>query len=720
MNRLLALLKSPTLPQSFLFFYAVLGAFFLTLTLNLFAAWTGDAPTWHILLPGFLGGCALMWVVGKFAKAFIGPRVCAWIAFGVALIACLTTGDSVALVEQWYTVCQAQSLTYDAWRAFITSQACAWWLPALLTFPLLWARNEAPRGRLTSFCGFCVGVLLARILVGTVATNLLLDLTLGGMLLFALLWMCATAHYLWGRILAGCLLVLFSFAYYVGTMRAPQDLLRDVHPFAAIAMPDSLFRGSLNDTPESLAKYTFLNGRIVRVAGVDEASLVASQTLPLLLKPAPNARIVARPQSGAPVYDFYETGELKGKCDALWIELPPAWLAAEQDYFRSGALATIQEHLLDDGILIYDMDARPLDEEMLRRRAAILRTKFPHVQLWMTGANRWQLAASGKPITTSIPAIDALCERETVMKPLFAHNIDTPQTLLACCIVPDTTVLPEVEAKLRFREATLARRKLFTRDNGQGLAQAFLPHLASPATWVQSPHDNDLLQILGEAAKLRLTGLAKANNETLQYYKAAGTAIENDPEFLDKAQRDYETAQNLEKLGKYNEALALYAHTMTYAQPSLAQALHAANLAQKCRKYDLAEQFYRVAADIDEGNPLYLKLHINFLRETGNYKAAEAECSQLLRILAEENPQEMTLTRFWLGVCIAQQPDREKEGLRMLRHLLAQLSTPEEKALYVPAYGQLLIDLGHFVEGRKLRRTFEETGTLPPPSAIEQ
>ncbi len=718
------LLTSESFTQTCLFVYALTGAFFLTFALKLFTLWTGDAPTWLLLYPGLLGGCLLVGLLKRFAASFVGARFCAWLAFTVALLACFAFGNTWELVEKWYTVCQQQTLSYEAWSSFIYRQLGLWCLPGLLAFPLLWQRNEQPRGRLIFFCGICVGVVLARIFVGAVPTTLLLDLCLGGMLLLALLWILSLSRTLTGYLLALCLLLLFAFAYYMGTLRTSQDLIRDVHPFAPIAMPDSLFRGTNSTTASN--GVTFIDGRIVRVAGMDEASLVASQAIALLLKPNPDARIVARPIIGSPAFSTFETDELKGKCDALWIELPPAWLATEQGYFSTGAMATAMEHLFENGILIYDMDARPLDEEMLRRRAAILRTKFPHVQLWMTGLNRWQLVASRQPILTSLAAIDTLCDRETVMAPLFVANIDTPMTLLACCLVADTATLEHnrdaVDVDLRFRERTYARKNLFTRGGGRALAEAILPYYTNGMPWIQTQDDaeTELLLFLADAAKVKLAGLAKANQETLQHYIDAGEVIENDPEFLDKATRDYKTAQDLEKLGKYAEALELYATAMTYAQPDLAQALHAADLAQKCRKFDLAEQFYRVAADIDDSNTNYLKCHINFLRETGQYKQAEKECLQLLRLLAGEAPEEVRLARFWLGVCIVMQPERETEGIRVLRRLVAQLQTPEEKAAYIPAYGQLLIDMGHFVEGRNIRRHFEETGTLLPASDLEK
>ncbi len=729
MTRLFSSLKqtlnASTLAQTFLFLYAILGAFLLTFTLKLFALWTGDAPTWKLLFSGFAGGCLLMVVLTRYAARFIGGRVCSWIAFAVAILTCLTFGNTLKLVETWYTVCQQQALTYDAWQSFISMQAHLWFLPILLTFPTLWQRNEAPRGRLTFFCGACIGVILARLFVGAVSTLLLLEVCLSGLLLLSLLWMLTTSRTLIGRILSGLLLIVFALAYYMGTIHTSQDLIHDVHPFASIAKPDSLFRGSHLDATDT-TKYTFLDGRIVRVKGMDEASLITSQTIPLLLKPTPNARIVARPQVGTPAYDFFEAGELKGKCDALWIELPPAWLATEQDYFSTSAMTTIADHLMDDGILIYDMDARPLDEEMLRRRAAMLRTKFPHMQLWMTALNRWQLVASRQPITTDFTTLDSLIDREEVMRVLRQVNIEAPITLLACCLMDDCARLEEnrdaVEVDLRLNESTLARQNLFDRRAGLRLIDAVLPLRSKTMPWVKLPPMLDplILEALCDAKALILTGLQTANKETFQYYQEASKLLSSDPILLSEAAHYYAMARDLEAVGQPMQALDLYAITMTYAQPSLTQVLHAAELARKNSQAERALGFFRVAGDIAPDDPIYLKAYINFLCEFGQFKEAEQHCLKLLRLLGEGLPSEQLAARFWLGVCIAQQPERKEEGIRVLRRLVAQLQTPEEKALYIPAYAQFLIDMGLWVEGRNIRRHFDETGTLLPPSPQEQ
>ncbi len=724
MKRFLAFLQSPTFAQSCLFFYALLGAFFLTFAIKLFALWTGNAPTWYVLLPGFAVGCLLMVVAGRFMTRFVGARFCAWLAFVITLVACFSFGNTYQLVDQWLTFCQAKTLLYEDWAAFVNQRACLWFLPVLLLFPTLWKRNDQPRGRLIFFCGACVGVILARIFVGALSTTLLLDLCLGGMLLFSLTWMLATSKTHLGRIASTLLLVIFAFAYYMGTLRTPLELFREVHPFAAIAMPDSLYCGL--PTPTENTDYTFKDGRIVRVAEIGEAPLVASQAIALLLKPAPNARIVARPVVGESAFESFEDGELKGKCDALWLELPPAWLATEQDYFSTNAMNTAAEHLHEDGILIYDMDARPLDEEMLRRRAAMLRTKFPHTQLWMTGLNRWQIVASRRPIETDFMAVDGLSDREEVIRALASAHIESPISLLACCILEDTARLEAdrepIAVDLRLNESTYGRKNLFDRRAGLRLVDAVLPLRAKTMPWVKLPETVAplLLEALCDAKGYILTGLQTANNTTFDYYKQASVILSSDPILLSEAAHYYAMARDLEALGQVARALDLYAITMAYAQPSLMQVLHAAELARKNSAPQRALDFFRVAADIAPDDVIYLKAYINFLCEFGNFQAAEQECHKLLRLSAEAPSADLLATRFRLGVCIAQQPDREKEGILVLRRLVSQLSAPEEKAIYIPAYAQFLIDMGHWVEGRNLRRHFDETGALLPPTPLEQ
>ncbi len=686
--------------QSLFFLYTLLGGLFATLLLRVFAHWTGDYPTWHILTASLAVGGIIAWGT----KRWVGPRVCAWLAVLIALLMAYAFANTAAVVESWRLISWRNDLSFDLWRTFILRNALLWFVPMGLTLPILFARNNAPRGKLTVFCGTCCGIILARLFIGTLSTIQLVDLCLGGMLLLAFLLVATTARTLWTRIAAGVLLLFFGTAYYIGTLRSAQDLLNDFHPFAYIAQRDSRYIGN----PEG---FTLKDGRILRVEGFDEASLTASQALPLLFKPAANARIATRLQTGSPAFDFYETSELKGQYDALWIELPPAWLATEQDYFGSAALSAVLDHLHEDGILVYHFDARPMDATMLRIRAALLKKHFPVVQLWMTGLNQWQFLASRKPMTATLQSVDALADRDAVMRPLQSVNMATPMTLLASCILTDTDVLNEENPSgMRFMERRFGRANLFDDAAGRRLIVAVLPHYEVAAPWVNTslPFEKELVETLRTARKIALEGTLKETpQEVIRAYQTASLALAQDPFLLGLADHEFATARDWEALARYEAALQIYASTITYVQPPLPIILHAANLAFQNNYATLAVDLYRIAEDLAPNNLTYLKSYVHFLRERKQFAEAEQICMRILHIAAEESPADVAMARFYLGVCIAQQPNRSQEGLDLLKVFMKGLKTQEERDTYTPAYAQFLIDMGNFKEGLEIRRTGE-------------
>ena len=97
--------------------------------------------------------------------------------------------------------------------------------------------------------------------------------------------------------------------------------------------------------------------------------------------------------------------------------------------------------------------------------------------------------------------------------------------------------------------------------------------------------------------------------------------------------------------------------------------------------------------------------------------AAEEELVKQLQKQAEEasrSPEDIAASRFFEARCIAHQKGREAEGLRMARLIASTVSTKEEKDRYIPAYGQLLIDVGRFVDGVGVKRHYQAYAELLP------
>lgn len=692
--------------RSLLFLFSLFSALLLGLAARLYGLWTGGMPLWPVTLPALSLGFCMAYGIARLAAGRAGPKTCATLGTLVAVAAFAAFGDTEAMVKTWTFLSMRVGLTYGAWHGFVLRQAILWVTPVAFALPFLWHRNGIQHGKLTVFAGSCVGLILARLLAGRVPTVSLFDLCLAGMSLSAPLWLAAECSRRWAKSLAFALAALLLFGWYFLSNRTGLELLSGVNPFATIAARDSLYAGV------GTSGVALRDGRVVRAVGLDEASCLASQLIPAILRPTPKARIAVRPQAGAPALPSYETGALKGLYDALWVELPPAWLPEEADYFGAAALDAALGHLREDGLLIYALDARALDAHMLLERLGALRTRLPHAQLWMTGINQWQIVASRKPITTDFAAVADLLDRPEVSTALAAANLLSPVFLLPSCVSATPSAIEAalqepIPPRIPHREHRHARALLFDGLGGRRLLADFAGVYDAEMPWVTVPdatasETRQILLALREARRKAMLG----------DYREASRGNPTDPFLLGLADRELRAARDLEKLAEHRQALQGYARAFALAQPGLPAVLEAAAVARKAGQPERAAPFYRLAGELAPDALPYLIQYADFLFESNRYAEAEALARRIVK--ASRTPADIASSRFFEARCIARQKGREAEGLRMARLIAATVDGKGEKDRYVPAYGQLLIDLGRFVDGVSVKRHYQAYGELLP------
>lgn len=700
---------------SALFLLTLLAGLLLGVSAPVYANWTGGFPLWPAVLGPALAGLAAAWCAARWLPALAGPKAAGALAILAALAAFATFGDSVRLVHDWTLLSLRLGLGYEDWRDFVLGQGLRWFGPLAALVPFLWGcgRALAPRARLTVFVGLCVGVILARILGGRLPTVTLWDVCLAGLLLAAPLLLAAACARRRTRWPAAALALPLLAGWYFLSQRTPLEPLREVNPFAPIAARDSVYTG------QGAEGVTLRDGRLLRTAGVDEAALAASQLIPTLLRPDPNARIAARPAVGAPLLPNYETGRLKGLYDALWVELPPAWVPQERDYFGGAALAAALGSLNEGGLLVYDLDARALDARMVMARVGALRQRLPFVQLWMTGLNRWQLVASRKPIAADLGEITALLDRPAVAGLLLRANLGAPITLLPCCVAADAKTLEAALAepippKVPRRSAAYARRLLFDGLGGQRLVPQFAPLYDAEMAWVALPKAaegelRDVLAALRQARRLILKG----------DYHEASKANPSDPVLLGLADRERAAALAFERLADHENALRAYASAFALATPRPADVLAAAAVARATGKPGRAEPYLRLAESLAPEDPAVLAALAAFRLEDKAPAQAEHLAARALRAVGDGSPETALRLRFLLATAIARQAGREAEGLALARRVAAQAKTPADKDTYIPAYGQLLIDAGHALQGVAVKRHYQAYHELLPEAGRE-
>ncbi len=673
---------------------------------HVYGLWTGGLSLWPVAVPAIAVGLILALLAARFTPNLLGAKSCAGLGIFIALFAFAIFGNTVALVKDWTLLSLRIGLTYEAWHRFVLQQALLWCVPIAVGLPFIGLRNGLDRGRRITFIAACVGLILARCLVGRVSSFTLLSLCLAGLLLSAPLSLAMACAHRWSKSAACLLAALLLFGWYTCSLHSPYELVGGVNPFATIAARDSYYLGT------GSAGVTLREGRVIQALGLNEASQLASQLIPTLLRPNPQARIAARTQAGDPYLPTYETGKLKGLYDALWIAVPPAWLAEETDFFGANALETVRSHLKEDGILVYDLDARALDARMLLERLSIIRKRFPYAQLWMTGLNSWQIVASAKPITANFSTIADLPDLRKVGTALTMVGLHSPIFLLSSCVCSDPATLDAalqetIPPRIPRGEHRHARKLLFDGRQGWRLLADFARVYDTEMPWVAVPDET------ASETRTILLALREARRKAmLGDFRESSKANPTDPFVLGLADRELRAARDHEKLAEHQQALDAYARAFALAQPALLDVWNAAEIARKAGLHERCEAFYRLAHELDPEN-LHTQVHFaDFLLEIGRYAEAEKLAQRVIK--TSRAPEDLASARFFESRCIAHQTGRATEGLQKARTIAANATTPETKAVYIPAYGQLLIDVGHIIDGVKVKRHYQAHGELLP------
>lgn len=685
---------------SSLFLYTLAGGFLCFIANHVYGLWTNNFSLWLIVLPALLLGWLVGWALRRWAEHRVGTRTFSVLALLVALLAAFTFLDHAGLAADWTCL----GLSYDAWKTFVRLQAALWFVPLAFLLPLLWVRgNEvAPRGRMTVFVGVCAGFILGRIFVGAAPFTWVWTGCVAAMLLAAGAWLVtAFENRRVRQTLAGVVVLLLLGAFLFGrSARLPEgETLEALNPYTIIHTP-------LGAGPAE---------------GVDEAPFIASQLIPTLLKPAADARIAFRAGDLKPALPAYDTAQLKGLYDAIWVRLPPAAEVTERDYFGAAALNAVLTHLKDNGLMVYDLDARALDSRLLMERILILRKHFAHVQLWMTGLNEWQLVASRQPITADLNALTALADRPAVADCLIKAQIPDPIYLLPCCVVADTQKLVSalaegedaVKADLPWGEPEKARELLFDKQTALRLMKAFAPFYDDEMAWVAVPKEaekdfRDLLYALRQTRK----GVMTDNLINAKTQLEAGKANPYDPFLQSLADRYIQSAADLAKLANTQRALQFYDIAFATAVPEVEDILAAAELAKSTGDLRRVESYYALAISGPTPNFKALTEYAKFLEGDKQYEKAEYCANQAFRLILDGDPALQRSLRFFIATCVAKQPKRSAEGLAMARRIAASVTDQAEKDIYIPAYGSLLIDCGHAKEGLAIRRHYKAYGEL--------
>lgn len=700
-----------------LFLFTLFATFLTGTAATVYSQWTGGIALAPVVLPlAFVGG-VLAFVARRYVARFCGNRVCAWLCVIGAVLAFRAFGDTAYMVKTWRLLSLRIGLTYADWYSFVVQEAFLWFGWVAFLIPFLWMRLQVPRAKLVIFVSGCCGLILARNLSGILSETIVYDVALLVLFITATLLLISFCKLRLTRCLAGGMGLLLLVGWYFGAQRTSESLLEDVYPFAPIAARDGVYTG------EKKEGFTFKDGRIIRTEGLDESALIASQMIPVLYFPAENARIAVRSQTGDATFATAETGKLKGQYHAIWVEVPPAWMSTERDYYGKSALQVAKNHLTPDGILVYDNDGHALDAEMLMTRIAVMRKHFAYVQLWMTSRNHWQIVASRVPFSLDVMALSTLLDREATATALSKARIDAPLTLLSCCVIDDTARLDEflkvkIKPSIPRGSAKAARKLLFDGVGGQRLVAAFEPYydLLMPWAKVSEEMQSDMRDVFSSLRSARIYAMEGRCTE-------AAKVNDTDPYLQSLAERDCYAARSFEQMAEHDKALQLYRSAFTIARPRIADLLEAARIAQTSGKGALAGTLYAMAVEQVPTSPDLLMCQAKWYLDSKQPADAERVAKEAIRYLEqpEQYPREMAAMLFFIAQAITAQEGRETEGLALAKEVIQSTEDEALKASFMAKYVALLIDNGQAVKGIQVKRHWETYGELmpdpvPPPA----
>lgn len=438
-------------------------------------------------------------------------------------------------------------------------------------------------------------------------------------------------------------------------------------------------------------------------ATVDTIPLIASKLIPHLLNPQPNASI--RHLSTEEHAALSPTTTPPASLDALWVEFPPLPKTLPAETFTAETLTPFLSYLKPTGHLICDFNARTLNTTRLLNRIHALRQHFTHIQLWMTGQNRWQIVGSATPIQTELEAITALLDQPGITEPLLQHNIPSPIFLLSSCYTADATTL-QIEGE----------GNLNAPCDGRYMIQDFIACYDPAMPWVKTPQDDENIydKIIIAMREGRRLAYAKEFTQALKHNQ-------HDPYLLGLADHERLHATYLMKVGMVDAALASYNRSFSYAEPSLPSILEAADAALASGDPTRAKPYYELASTFPKDNPaypLYLRKHLHYLEATGDKLTAESTAIQLA--MATEDPVERRYYQFEAARIISTLPQRADEGIERAKRVLLQTPDGPERQHRIQAYADLMKNTYRIQEGIKTSLYFKQHGTLIPESEIPE
>ncbi len=424
--------------------------------------WSGRLSLWPVMLGALL--------LGTLGAIFLRKRGCYLInkiaIIGIFLFHLIFLWDVQVILTDWQTL-SAHPLTYGAWLTMMFTHAFFWLAPSITWILFNITHTRQPKMRISIVVAASLGILLQRTFLRyfdpitlLLCAHLILLSGISVLCMFGKTFVFKA----WMRLMPVILLVGI-FAICAPTLRHIRSLPNPLHvlPFAPIAIRDATQSPIADISTQRIA-----NGTYARINTLEEKqALLASQSLALLFKPNQDARIAIRARANDnffPNADTGTTGKLVGAYDVLWIELPEAWQIEEADYFKHSVLQSLKPLLVEDGVLIYHLDVRPLTRASLLARAQAIANIFPHLQLWATSATHWQLLASKQPLTTANhQALLALEQRPQLRQVYTTHQMPPPFLLLAARVTPDllSLIQPDEHLTLKGGEHKLARRTLF-------------------------------------------------------------------------------------------------------------------------------------------------------------------------------------------------------------------------------------------------------------------
>ncbi|MDD2597787.1 MAG: hypothetical protein PHO37_00985 [Kiritimatiellae bacterium] len=417
-------------------------------------------------------------------------------------------------------------------------------------------------------------------------------------------------------------------------------------------------------------------------------------------------------------------GSFSGHYDFIYLTPEPVYMRGAAAYFSQRAFNRVSEALRPDGIAALHLDARGLSLAAFASVVGNMRSVFPYMQIWSTGAHDWVLVGSHTLITADAGAVVQMFEREQVFKDFTRAGKLSIADALVSMVCDERGVDQWLEGRRSAPVWQLSWASPAAVFNSQ--AQPVLPGVLETARqldlkrwFLRGVLEADIYESLTSrvarnvsarmSAVIAVTQMSmQLSGDAMRNARAAASVNQQDALLVQLSESLELEARRRIKIGDYKGAIRCYENLLSFSEGSpqahygMGYCLRATNDPQGAYIH-----FVRAVVNAPEQSDYRLELAEAALA-VAQFAVADKQYEKVL----EANPEDTrTLLLFAKALARKDRPDKDYKRAIELAERACRLAQWSDLELGL-GLADLYMDAGRVMEGMGLRRTLK-AGSKP-------